>query len=309
MLKVILVLLAMMVGVNLQAQEAKTPPQKVILDTDIGDDIDDAYALALIASSKSVRLLGVTTAFGETQKRAQIAAKLLSVMGRKEVPVYAGRAGEFKVREQYLWAKDFQSKSLRSQPAVEFLRESIERNPGEVTLIAIGALTNVSDLLTTYPEVKPKIKRIVIMGGAVYVGYNNMAPPVVEWNIRCDPPAAKVVFQSGVPLVMAGLEATTMLRFEIPRQKRLSALGTPTTDAIAALTMLWGNNVPILFDCMAVAYAMGERFCEEERQHVEIEPDGMTRITPGTPNVTVLVKPQKEAFLDWHIEALRPTKK
>jgi purine nucleosidase len=282
--------------------------EKVILDTDIGDDVDDAYALALIASLPNVKLLGVTTAFGETTKRAELAAKLLKTMGRSDVPVYAGRQGEFPIKRQYEWAKGFRSRSLRSGEAVDFMRREIERAPGEVTLIAIGPLTNLGDLLTRYPDVKTKIKRIVIMGGAVYVGYNSQAPPVPEWNIKCDPAAARVVYDGGIPMVMAGLEVTAMLQLDAERQKRLFGYGTPMTDALAALTNLWGHTTPTLFDPMAVAYALGHRFCESEQRRVVVEEDGTTRITEGTPNVTVLIKPQKEAFLDWYVDSLAPSR-
>ncbi len=282
--------------------------EKVILDTDIGDDVDDAYALALIATLPKVKLLGVTTAFGETTKRAELAAKLLRTIGRSDVPVYAGRQGEFPIKRQYEWAKGFRSRSLRSGEAVDFMRREIERAPGEVTLIAIGPLTNLGDLLTRYPDVKSKIKQVVIMGGAVYVGYNNQAPPTPEWNIKCDPAAARIVYDGGVPLVMAGLEATTMLQLDAERQKRLFGYGTPMTDALAALTILWGHTTPTLYDPMAVAYALGHRFCESEQRRVVVEDDGMTRITEGTPNVTVLINPQKEVFLDWYVASLAPVR-
>jgi purine nucleosidase len=300
---------------NSSAQGAKTPMEKVILDTDIGDDIDDAYALALLMSMPNVRVLGVTTAWGQTQERAELAVKLLHVMGHDKVPVYAGRRGDARIGRQYEWAKRnggenaaYTGKNavpaVQKDDAVTFLKREFDKAPGEVTLIAIGPLVNVGDLVTRYPEVKSKIKRIVIMGGAVHLGYNNQSPPVVEWNIKCDPVAARAVYESGVPLTMAGLEATTMLKFDMERQKRLFAQGSPMTDAIAALTILWGNGTPTLFDPMAVAWAGGAKYCETEERHVVVESDGMTRITDGTPNVTVLINPQKDAFLDWYVTAL-----
>ncbi len=293
---------------RIQGADKVAEPVKIVLDTDIGDDIDDAYALAVLVAQKNVTLLGVTTTFGETAKRAQLTAKLLKVMGHGDVPVHAGREGVQKIREQYAWAKDYHSRSIKKEPAVEFLRKTIERNPGEVTVVAIGALTNLADLFTKYPEVKSKLKRIVIMGGAVYVGYNNQAPPVIEWNIRCDPPAAKIVYESGVPLTMAGLEATTMMQFSVEHQKRLYAHGTPTTDALAALTYLWGNNVPTLFDGVAAAWAAGVPFCDSEMRHVEVTPEGLTKFGEGKPNVEVLIHPRKEAFLEWNITTLETLK-
>jgi purine nucleosidase len=281
-------------------------PMKIILDTDIGDDIDDAYALALLASHPGVKLLGVTTAFGQTSERAELAAKLLQVMGRKDVPIYAGRRGEAAIREQYAWARGFRSPAIKKEDAVTFLKQQLDRAPGEITLIAVGPLTNVGDLLSRHPEVKSKIRRLVIMGGAIYVGYNNLPPAVPEWNIKCDPQAARTVFASGVPLLMAGLESTTMMKFEKERQKQLFGYGVPKTDALAALTNLWGGGTPTLFDTVAVAHALGEHYAETEQVRVEVEDSGLTRRGEGTPNATLLVRPQKEAFLDWFVATMAP---
>ena len=313
---VLLVLLSVLFAAraqNGQAQGAKMPPEKVILDTDIGDDIDDAYALALLLAMPNMKVLGVTTAWGKTQERAELAVKLLHIMGQDKIPVYAGRRGAAKIGRQYEWAKradttESGGKSrippVQKEDAVTFLKREFERAPGEITLIAVGPLVNLGDLMTRYPDVRSKIKRIVIMGGAVHRGYNGQATPTPEWNIKCDPIAARAVFTSGVPLTMAGLESTAMLQFDKERQKKLFAQGTPTTDAIAVLTILWGNDTPTLFDPMAVAWASGGKFCETEQRHVVVEDDGLTRITDGPPNVTVLINPQKDAFLDWYIASL-----
>lgn len=311
MKSITLALLLCMTGLACRASDAgiqNLPVQKVILDTDIADDIDDVYALALLASSPDVHLLGVTTTWGETHKRAQVAAKLLAVMKRHDVPIYAGREGNAKVGRQHDWARSFQSPTLHREDAVTFLKQQIDRAPGQITLIGIGPLVNLGDLVTRYPEVRPKIQRFVLMGGAAYVGYNNQAPPVPEWNIRCDPAAAHAVFTSGVPIVMAGLDVTTMMQLDAERQKRLFADGTPLSDALAALTNLWGSPTPVLYDVVAVAEALGHGFCDEERRHVEVTDDGQTRLTEGVPNVTVLVHPHREAFLDWYVTTLNAQK-
>lgn len=284
----------------------KAPPLRVILDTDIGDDIDDAYALALLASRPDVQLLGVTTAFGQTRERAQIAAKLLSLMGRGDVPVCAGRRGPSEIRRQYEWAREYSGRAVKKDDAVTFLKRQIELHPHEVTIIAIGPLTNIGDLITEYPEVKSKIARIVIMGGSVYQGYGANTPPAPEWNIKCEPAAARTVFGSGVPLAMAGLEVTTGMRLDPERQKRLFANGTPTTDALAALTNLWGGGEPILYDVVAVCHALGHSLCDTEDRCVKVEDDGMTRVVEGPANAKVLVHPHEAELLDWYIEAMHP---
>ncbi|MBI4584547.1 MAG: nucleoside hydrolase [Planctomycetes bacterium] len=293
-------------GDSLSAEPAKKI--KVILDTDIGSDVDDAYALALVASLPEAELLGVTTAFEDGGKRAQMAAKLLQVMGRGEVPVAAGRNGKDPIGRQWQWAKGFQSKAIQKDDAVEFLAKAIGRHPGEVTLVPVGPLTNIGDLFSRHPEVKGQIQRIVIMGGSVYAGYNDRPPPVKEYNIECDPKAAQAVFSSGVPLAMAGLEVTAMMKLEKEMQRRLCAHGEPLTDALAALTLLWGQEVPTLYDPVAAAYALGHAFSESEEKRVEVSGDGMTCLAEGAPNATVLVKPRKGPFLEWYIQALAPVR-
>ena len=286
------------------AAPAATPAHKIVLDTDIGDDVDDAYALALVAALPDVKLMAVTTAFGETHKRVPMAAKLLKAMGLPNVPVAAGRANAAKVGPQCGWAAGFTSRSMVKKSAVQLLRDTVRANPGEVTIVAIGALTNVGDLMTQYPEVKSKIRRIVIMGGAAHVGYNNQPPAVAEWNIRCDPAAARVVFGSSVPLVVAGLDATTMMQLDNERQKKLFAYGTPVTDALAALTLIWGNTTPTLFDPVAVAEAAGVSFWKSEKLKLGVQDDGLTPVEPGAPNCTALVEPDKAGFLDWFVETV-----
>ena len=224
------------------SSDAQISVQKVILDTDIGSDVDDAYALTLLATLREAKILGVTTVSGPTEERAQVAAKLLTKLGRYEVPVYAGRRTGGRLNRQYEWARGFRSASLKNVSAVEFLHKQIQRAPGEITLIAIGPLTNIGDLFMRYPEAIKQIKRIVLMGGAVSVGYDNKPPAVPEYNIQNDPISARVIFASGVPLTMAGLDATAMMQLDEERQKQLFALGTSSTDALAALTNLWGKS-------------------------------------------------------------------
>ncbi len=280
-------------------------PQKVILDTDIGDDIDDAYALALLATMPEANLLGVTTVYGETDKRAELAAKLLKILRRTDIPVYAGRTGLSHIGRQYEWAKGFKSSAIRRSDAIEFMKREIERAPGEVILIGIGPLINYGDLLTRFPEIRPLIKRIVIMGGSVYKGYDNQDAIAAEWNVRCDPAAAMSVISSGVPLTVVPLDATSMLKFDEERQKRLCTLGLPITDALAALTKLWGNPIPTLYDPMAVAVALGYSFCESKEINLEVDEEGYSRVGCDEPNVTVLLNPNVDQFLDWFIQAIR----
>lgn len=299
------VIIAMLLALTLGAATAAAEQTKVLLDTDIADDVDDAYAIALLCSLPNVDLLGVTTVHGDTIGRAKVAAKLLQVMGRRDVPVCAGRKGDAAIGRQGEWAAAFTSPALKTTSAIDLMKRQVDRNPGQVTLITIGALTNAADLIEKYPATARKLKAICMMGGAAYVGYGATPPIDIEWNIRCNIPAAQVVWRSGIPIIMAGLDVTTMMKLDAEMQKQLFAAGTPTTDALAALTNLWGNNVPTLFDPVAVAWALGHRFSESEERRVEVSNDGRTLVVDGKPNTTVLVRPRRDEFMDWYVKAVK----
>ena len=206
--------------------------EKVILDTDIGSSVDDAYALTLLVSLKKAKLLGVTTVSGATDRRAQLAAKLLMKLGSSDVPVYAGQISDRPMNAQIEWAHDFHSQSLKTGSAIDFLHKQIQDSPGEITLIAIGPLTNLGQLFIRHPETAQQIKRIVVMGGAVNVGYSGEPPAVPEHNIASDPVSARIVLQSGARLVMAGLDATAVVQLDEGRRKRFrSAPPLPTPCA------------------------------------------------------------------------------
>jgi inosine-uridine nucleoside N-ribohydrolase len=188
---------------------ASSQPIPIILDTDIGSDIDDAFALALIMKSPELELLGVTTVSGDTAARARIAAKMLWEAGGKwrQVPVVAGVPGPPQHINQAPWASDFVSPQLLQQSAVDFLRSKLHRYPGQITLIAIGELTNVAALIKTDPLAAKKIKRLAIMGGSVARGYEPGSKPDAEWNIKSNSAAAQVVFASSIPISMTQPDA------------------------------------------------------------------------------------------------------
>lgn len=187
---------------------AKTP---IILDCDVGTDIDDTFAVALAVLSPELDVRGVTTVSGDTQARALMACRLLTAAGRRDIPVAAGKANQPPqalrgVQEQYIRQPPaFRASKPIKEPAVEFIYKQLKANPGEITLVAVGPLSNIAQLLTEHPDCKPWIKRLVIMGGSVRVGYNNMPPISSEFNIRADAKASQVVFTSGLPVVVAPL--------------------------------------------------------------------------------------------------------
>jgi inosine-uridine nucleoside N-ribohydrolase len=290
----------------LSAREAPRPIP-IVLDTDIGGDIDDAFALALILESPELDLRGVTTVSGDTRARARLAAKMLWEAGRGKVPVAAGEPGGKLSIQQARWAEGFTSPSLLSESAVDLLKAEIDRQHGEVTVVAIGPLTNVATLLKKYPAEQKKIKRIVLMGGSIARGYYPGSGPTAEYNIAADAGAAQTVFSSGIPILMAPLDVTARLQFDEPHRQRLFALHTPMADALRALYILWNQPTPTLHDPMAVALLIKPTLCQSRPLAIEIDARGMTRSVEGKPaNATVALETDPQSFIDFYTNRVAP---
>jgi len=276
----------------------------IILDTDLGTDIDDAFALALALASPEIELRGVTTVSADAYGRALIACRMLHYAGRGDVPVAPGRPQrqqpEQKGQYQYGLEADFPNRPV-AELAYEFMYKKLRAEPGRITLVTIGDLTNVGRLITDHPEAIPWIKRIVIMGGAVRVGYNAKPPVDREWNIRSDVKAARVVFRSGAPLLVAPLDATTMVKLEQPMRERIFGAGTPLLKQVHALYKLWGKVEPTLFDPVAVTLSFHEAFCRIEELRLEVDEEGFTRERDGQPNARVATSIRTGDFLNWYI--------
>jgi inosine-uridine nucleoside N-ribohydrolase len=279
----------------------------ILLDTDIGTDVDDAFALALILHSPELELLGVTTVSGDTQARARLAAKMLWEAGRPNIPVVAGEPGKPLPIEQTRWAEGFTSPALRSEKAVDFLKAQIERRPGELTLVPIGPLTNIGALLRQDPAVAKKIKQIVMMGGSITYGYEPGSGPIAEYNIASDPAAAQVVFSSGIPILMVPLDVTAMLQLDAAARHRVFSHLSPLTNALTLLYHLWNQPTPTLFDPMAVAMLVQPSLCETKPLAIEVDTQGFTRPVEGKPaNATVALHTDPKSFFEFYLRRVAP---
>ena len=298
-----------MPGLRLFAQHAKARRVAIpiLLDTDIGTDIDDAFALALILRSPELRLLGVTTVSGDTAARARLAAKMLSEAGKPRIPVVAGKPGKPLPIDQTRWAENFTGPQLLHSSAVDFLRDQFSKNPGKITLVAIGPLTNIGMLLQQDPSVAHKIKRIVMMGGSIARGYGDHMSPDPEYNIAMDVSAARVVFASGIPILMAPLDVTAMLQLSARDRQRIFNQGTPLAESLAALYRLWGHPTPILFDPMAVALLIRPTLCKTQPLAIRIDAKGYTRVESGEKsNAVVALHTDPQKFFDFYLSRVAP---
>jgi purine nucleosidase len=291
----------------------KLVPAPVIFDTDIGTDIDDAYALVALMHRPELRVLGVTTVSGDAVARARLAAKLMRVAGGHwaSVPVYAGLSGSTQYMKQVEWAQGFTSPSLHGAGGVDFMRREINSRPGEITLIAVGELTNVAALLDSEPGIAKKIRAISLMGGSIYRGYAPGSKPEPEWNIKANAAAARTVFTSGVPLLVAPLDSTADLKLMPEMRVQLFSRGTSLNDALASLNSIWrhtntwkGEN-PTLFDVLAVDLVNARRPFKLTALHVEVASDGLTKVVDGAKaNASVALEIDASAFMQNFVESL-----
>ena len=297
-----------------QAVAQPATPELVILDTDIGDDIDDAFALALLLQSPEVKLLGITTAFGDTELRARLVDRYLSAAGRAEIPVQAGvptpAANHFTQAAYAL-----QQPERKHGDAVAFLLRQIRAHPGQITLLAIGPLFNVQAAIARDPAAFRKLQRVVLMGGSIDRGYddaksgNDHEPPSAEWNIRCDPAGLRALLNSGVPVFMMPLDST-QIHLTLPELGRVLSYGSPLTDQLTLLYHEWtGPNtwrMPTLYDPVAAAFAIRPELCPTQPMRLNVDENGFTRRQAGSPNVNVCLKSSEKAFLDLLLARIAP---
>jgi len=298
-------LLGLVVGLT-SAVWAQGAREKVIIDTDIGDDVDDAFALALAVQSPELDVLGVTTTFGETEVRAQIVDRFLGEIGRTGIPVMAGKRSPTKnPMSQRRYAEQGRFTKNSHGDAVEFILDQIRNHPGEITLIGIGPLMNVGAAIDRDAATFKKLKRVVIMGGSVRrgygdLGYNEHVPPMPEWNILNDVPSAQKLFSSGVLLYVMPLDSTQLKLDEVKRAF-LFTRGTTVTDQLAILYHFWAQETPTLFDPMAVTFALKPELCPVTPLHIRVDEKGYTREEPGTPNAQVCLNSNPEDFFQFYL--------
>jgi inosine-uridine nucleoside N-ribohydrolase len=190
-------------------------PRKVIIDTDPG--VDDALALLFAMCSPELKIEAITVVAGNVQLELALlnALRMVQIAGRADIRVSAGARAPLERRlvtatshgSNGLGGIDFPVPTIKpvDEPATEIIHSVVSGSPGEVSIIAIGPLTNVASALRTHPNLGKQVREIVLMGGSLSGG--NMTP-AAEFNIYVDPEAANIVFGSGVPLTMVGLDVT-----------------------------------------------------------------------------------------------------
>lgn len=273
--------------------------KKIILDCDPG--MDDSMAIVMAVKSEALDVLAVTTVNGNypVDVTCKNARKMLELLGRTDIPVARGMANPIirkSPKDPFTHGKDGQAEAnlpdptmkLADQDAVDLIIDLVKANPGEVTLIATGPMSNLAMAMIKAPEIKEMIPEIIAISGAF--GLNKYAflnatgdTPQSEWNVYVDPEAAKVVYESGVRLVALGLDVATYfdVNFSAEDVRKLEESDRKEADFLAnAIRFVNGRGFEAyctVIDCMAVAYAIDPSLVETMEAHVGVETkDGLT---------------------------------
>ncbi|AKI02458.1 Inosine-uridine nucleoside N-ribohydrolase [Hoeflea sp. IMCC20628] len=264
-------------------------PRKIIIDTDPGQD--DAAAIMLALASPELKVLGITAVAGNVPLvlTARNARMITEICGRSEVPVYAG--ADRPLTRKLVTAEHVHGKTgldgvepfeaerpLEPVHAVDFIIETLRRQPaGEITLCALGPLTNIATVIERAPDVVVRIKEIVLMGGGFFEGGN--ITPSAEFNIYVDPEAADIVFKAGVPITMMPLDVTHKVLTTRVRVERLRANGNRASLAMADMLEFferfdeekYGTDGGPLHDPTVIAWLIDPDMFSGRQCNVEIE--------------------------------------
>ena len=299
--------------------------KKVILDTDIGDDIDDSFALLLLLESHKFNCLGVTTVFRNSLKRAKMAKQLIRSLGY-DIKVYRGIddplkqnidhliSKEIKEKEKYdedgkyifpQYDKSMENEKVEDENAVDFIIRMIHTYPHEVTLIPIGPLTNIASAIKKDPTIVPLIKEIRLMGAGLNLNF-------VEWNIFCDPDAAKIVFSSNINKIVAvTINVTSLTSLTEEEVNSLKNNNSKAIKLVYEAMMKWFKHYefsrPVMHDPLTVASLIDESIINTQLCHLDVDlsKDGYTFINDNCPNnVYVSTSLNKEKFFKLFKETL-----
>lgn len=290
------VLAAALMCAAASAAAQPAPAHRIIFDTDfVIPPQDDSMALILALKSPELQILGVTTVAGNdsVERATADALRVLEIAGRTDIPVYRGanmpllhEKTDFAASVHGRWWSDepppappggFAKRQAETASAMDFIIRTVNASPGEVTIVAIGPLTNIAMALRQEPGLAPKIKRLVVMGGAFASlpdGAGNVTPNA-EFNIWVDPEAARLVLRAGIPTQLTPLNVTRKTRFSKEWFDKIAAANTPLTNLIkermAARFEKDPNAGGQMYDQLAVASLIDPTLVKSVDLYVDVD--------------------------------------
>ena len=282
--------------------------EKILLDTDIGGDIDDAICLAYLLKEPQCELAGITTVCGEPEVRASVADAICQTVGRK-IPIVAGLDSTMQPIPVYPTPDGakalafWQHNTYEKADAPAFLYQKIKENPCEIVLIGIGNMTNIATLFCTYPDAAGLLKGLYVMNG--YFDKAPLPEPYYNWNSWADPLASKIVFASDVVVHRAiPLEVTNTLTMEAKEAGTLLQADNDLIKAVLDFGNAWLQSAEklTLHDPLAAVSVFYPDICSYEKGFVQVETEktsnmGGTSFTSAADgNVEIARTVDKERF-------------
>lgn len=283
---------------------------RIILDTDLGTDVDDAMALSQLLGLSEVDLIGVTTVYGDVTLRARLARRIIGLSGR-DVPVYAGRDATLSGREVW-WAghegalyDDLETERVEGEDAVDFLVRTVIAQPGEIDVVAIGPLTNIAAAIRADDRFAGAVRHLWIMGGA-FVGDEP------EHNLRSDSAAAEITFAAGIPTTITGLEITRFVEIrkdQVDRMGEAGDLGRLLVAEIEQWWRFWNEEWNVPHDPVTVLTLVEpELFGFSDTGSIRIERagdgEGRTVFEPGEGTIRVVQRIDAVAVAERIVDAI-----
>jgi len=269
---------------------------KLIIDTDIGTYYDDAFAVLLASRSPEVELLGVTTVYGDTDLRARIARKVLNVAGKQNVPVckgigkpLQGNALMFGFEGEKILTESDKDAKYSDEHAVNFIIRTIMENPGEVTVVTLGAVSNLAAAYVMEPAIAKNMKELIMMAGVVIPIVDKKGvrrSPIEEYNFNNDPLAAQIVVNSDIPKTMVPIDVTLQIPLRPEQVDRINASKDPVARLVSDILSVWPPQEYLIYlsvgiptehtglwlhDPLTVALVYDRSFCEFARVHIAAE--------------------------------------
>ena len=292
----------------------------VILDTDIGTDIDDTWALVMALNSPELDIKLITTARGDTVYRAKLVAKMLQVAGRTDIPIGIGiRLGYDAVREpQADWLKGFDIKKHKGrvyQDGVEAILKTISASKEKVTVIGIAPLPNIARALSLKPEIVKKAK-FVGMHGSINKQHDGKRGAIPEWNVCSYMRDAREVLSASWDKTITPLDTCGNVRLDGARYQKCLKSGRPLMKAVMENYKHWlkgwggkqgkyASYSSILYDTVAIYLAYDDSFLKMKKAGLRVTNGGYTRIEKGAPEINIALDwKDKEGYLDHLVERL-----
>lgn len=302
---------------------AGAAPKPVIISTDIGDDIDDTWAVSLALKCPELDIKLIVGDYGNAEARARLIAKILEADKRSDIPVGVGVSSGAKdgLHHQSKWAEGFELSQYPGKvfkDGVQALIDIVMASPEPVTLICIGPVPNIAEALKREPRIAQKA-RFVGMHGSVRLGYGRSPKPSAEWNVRADPASCRAALSAPWDITITPLDTCGQIQLQGESYARLRACADPVVQTLLANYRAWtafnadkGRKGPdpalsstTLFDCVAVYLAVAHDLCVMEKLGIRVDDDGYTREDPAARQMNVAIAwKDLPGFEKWLVDRL-----